>query len=106
MGEAGVDFMTAGAGADTMIANDGERDTIDCGTNPAGSPDSVTRDAAETSVRNCENSQVGKLVAEGARQHRRRQLDAPEGVEEAALGHRPRARRPARDRHRQDRPAR
>ena len=41
MGEAGVDFMNAGAGADTMIANDGERDTIDCGTNPAGAPDSV-----------------------------------------------------------------
>ena len=61
MGSAGVDFMTAGAGADTMIANDGERETIDCGTNPAGSPDSVTRDAVETSIRNCENSQVGKL---------------------------------------------
>ena len=95
MGSAGVDFMTSGAGADTLIANDGERETIDCGTNPAGAPDSVTRDAAETSIRNCESSQVGKLVAEGARHHRRRQLDAPEGVEEAALGHRPRARRPA-----------
>ena len=28
---------------------------------PAGAPDSATRDAVETSVRNCESSQVGKL---------------------------------------------
>ena len=61
MGQAGVDFMSAGAGADTLIANDGERETLDCGTNPAGAPDSATRDASELSVRNCESSQVGKL---------------------------------------------
>ena len=61
MGEAGVDFMTAGAGADTMIANDGERETIDCGTNPAGSPDSSRATPPRPSIRNCENSQVGKL---------------------------------------------
>jgi Ca2+-binding RTX toxin-like protein len=61
MGQAGADFIGGGAGADTLIANDGERDTLDCGTNPAGSPDSATRDAVETLVRGCEDSEVGKL---------------------------------------------
>ena len=41
--------MTAGAGADTLIANDGERDTIDCGTNPRRLARLRERDAIETS---------------------------------------------------------
>jgi hypothetical protein len=61
MGQAGRDFITGGAGADALIANDGERDTLDCGSNPAGSPDSLTRDATEASIRGCEDSEVGKL---------------------------------------------
>ena len=35
---------------------------IDCGTNPAGAPDSASIDATEHRVRNCESSQVGKLA--------------------------------------------
>jgi Ca2+-binding RTX toxin-like protein len=57
MGQAGSDFMNGLAGADALVANDGERDTLDCGTGV----DTATRDAAETSVRGCESSQVGKL---------------------------------------------
>jgi Ca2+-binding RTX toxin-like protein len=61
-GEAGADFYGAGPGADTIFAADGERDTVDCGTNPAGLFDAAQVDAQETSVRNCESSSVGKLA--------------------------------------------
>jgi Ca2+-binding RTX toxin-like protein len=61
MGQAGADFMGGNAGADTLLASDGERDQLDCGTNLATAPDSASRDAVETFIRNCESSQVGKL---------------------------------------------
>ena len=61
VGDGGQDFIGGGAGADSIFAADGERDTIDCGTNPAGLFDSASTDVSEQSVRNCENSSIGKL---------------------------------------------
>ena len=93
VGDSGQDFLGGGAGTDSIFAADGERDTIDCGTNPAGLFDSASTDASEQSIRNCENSSVGKLDAEGVGQRRDAELDASEGLAQAALGHRARARR-------------
>lgn len=61
VGDAGSDFVNGGQGADSIFAADGELDRIDCGPNPAGLFDFASKDAAETSVRNCENTNVGKL---------------------------------------------
>ena len=60
-GDTGIDTYTAGPGADTIFAAHGDRDTIDCGTNPFTVSDTLTADASEGSVRGCENSLVGKL---------------------------------------------
>ncbi len=61
-GDAGIDTYSSGAGADTIFAAHGDRDTIDCGSNPLTQFDRATTDASETSVRNCENSSVGRQV--------------------------------------------
>jgi hypothetical protein len=59
-GDAGVDTYNAGPGADTIFAAHDDLDSIDCGSNPLTVFDSVTTDAAEGSVRGCENSRVGR----------------------------------------------
>ena len=61
-GDAGIDTYSSGAGADTIFAAHGDRDTIDCGSNPLTLFDRATTDASETSVRNCENSSVARQV--------------------------------------------
>ena len=50
-GDAGIDVLNGGAGADTLFAADGERDTIDCGT---GLSDTAQIDASEGAMRGCE----------------------------------------------------
>ncbi len=65
-GDLGSDTYTAGAGADTIFAAHGDRDTIDCGTNPFNVFDTASVDASESSVKGCENSSVGKLSLRAA----------------------------------------
>ena len=92
-GDTGIDTYTAGPGADTIFAAHADRDTIDCGTNPftvLRHPDRRRLRRLGARLRELARRQA---APEGLHQRRRRQLDAPAGVEEAALGHRPRARR-------------
>ena len=52
-GDVGSDTYSSGAGADTIFAAHGDRDSIDCGTNPLTLFDRATTDASETLVRGC-----------------------------------------------------
>ena len=95
MGSAGVDFMTSGAGADTTDRQRRRARDDRLRHQPrrrARLHHARRRRDLDPQLRELAGRQA---LAEGARHHRRRQLDAPEGVEAAALGHRPRARRPA-----------
>ena len=102
-GSGPLDTLIAGLGADTILATDGERDTIDCGARRRLCPRPTSLE--KTPSRGCESSSVGKLaLARLGLENVHLSWTHPKAWQQAAHGHGSRARRRARDRHRHDRP--